>query len=93
MLLTMANTLEGYRIGILNWYDYPISSGAMERINNKIGTLQRMAYGYSDKEHFIAELYALHLAQILTHRLVTGKTMRTSFYVQPEKSAVEVAGG
>jgi transposase len=59
----MANTLEGYRTGILNWYDYPISSGPMEGINNKIGALQRMAYGYRDKEYFVLKLYALHLAK------------------------------
>jgi transposase len=63
VLITIANTLEGYRIGILNWYDYPISSGPIEGINNKIGALQRMAYGYRDKDYFIAKLYALHLAK------------------------------
>ena len=56
-------TLEGYRTGILNWYDYPISSGPLEGINNKIGAMQRMAYGYKDKDYFIAKLYALHLAK------------------------------
>lgn len=63
ILQTMANTLEGYRSGILKWYDFPISSGPLEGINNKIGTLQRMAYGYRDKDYFIAKLYALHLAK------------------------------
>ncbi|MEI7700546.1 MAG: ISL3 family transposase [Planctomycetia bacterium] len=63
VLNTMANTLEGYRIGILNWYDDPISSGPIEGINNKIGALQRMAYGYRDKDYFIAKLQALHLAK------------------------------
>ncbi len=63
VLITMANTLEGHRSGILNWYDYPISSGPLEGINNKIGALQRMAYGYRDKDYFIAKLYALHLAK------------------------------
>ncbi len=63
VLITMANTLEGHRSGILNWYDYPISSGPLEGINNKIGALQRMAYGYQDKDYFIAKLYALHLAK------------------------------
>lgn len=63
ILQTMANTLLGYRIGILNWYDFPISSGPLEGINNKIGALQRMAYGYRDHEYFIAKLYALHLAK------------------------------
>ena len=58
ILITMANTLEGHRNGILNWYDYPISTGPLEGINNKIGALQRMAYGYKDKDYFIAKLYA-----------------------------------
>jgi transposase len=65
VLHTMAHTLQGYRSGILNWYDYPISSGPLEGINNKIGALQRMAYGYKDKDYFIAKLYALHLAKFL----------------------------
>lgn len=63
VLITMANTLEGHRKGILNWYNYPISSGPLEGINNKIGALQRMAYGYRDKHYFIAKLYALHMAK------------------------------
>ena len=63
VLHTMANTLEGHRTGILNWYDFPISTGRLEGINNKIGALQRMAYGYRDTDYFIAKLYALHLAK------------------------------
>jgi len=63
VLQTMANTLEGHRTGILNWYDFPISTGRLEGINNKIGALQRMAYGYRDRDYFIAKLYALHLAK------------------------------
>ena len=63
VLNTMANTLEGYRTGILNWYDFQISTGPLEGINNKIGALQRMAYGYRDPDYFIAKLYALHLAK------------------------------
>lgn len=63
VLQTMANTLQGHRNGILNWYDFPISTGRLEGINNKIGALQRMAYGYRDHDYFIAKLYALHLAK------------------------------
>lgn len=63
VLQTMANTLQGHRTGILNWYDFPISTGRLEGINNKIGALQRTAYGYRDHEYFIAKLYALHLAK------------------------------
>jgi hypothetical protein len=34
----------------LGYFDYPISSGIMEGINNKIGRLTRMAYGYRDMD-------------------------------------------
>ena len=61
VLQTMAKTLSTHRGGILNWYDFPISSGPLEGINNKIGALQRMAYGYRDHEYFIDKLYSLHL--------------------------------
>ena len=63
ILQTMANTLEGHRTGILNRYDFQISTGPLEGINNKIGALQRMAYGYRDPDYFILKLYALHLAK------------------------------
>ena len=63
VMQTMANTLEGHRTGILNWYDFPISTGRLEGINNKIGALQRSAFGYRDRDYFIAKLYALHLAK------------------------------
>lgn len=63
LLQTKANTLRGHRNGILYWYDFPISTGRLEGINNKIGALQRMAYAYRDHDYFIAKLYALHLAK------------------------------
>jgi transposase len=63
VLRTMAKTLTAYRTGILNWYDFPISTGPLEGINNKIGALQRMAYGYRNPEYFLLKLYALHLAK------------------------------
>lgn len=63
VLMTMAKTLQAHRTGILNWYDFPISNGPLEGINNKIGALQRMAYGYRDPEYFTYKLYALHFAK------------------------------
>ena len=63
VLMTMAKTLQAHRTGILNWYDFPISNGPLEGINNKIGALQRMAYGYRDIEYFTYKLYALHFAK------------------------------
>lgn len=63
VLKTMATTLQAHRTGIPNWYDFSISSGPLEGINNKIGALQRMAYGYRDPEYFILKLHALHCAK------------------------------
>jgi transposase len=49
-----------YRTGILAYYDYRISTGPLEEINNKIKTMQRQAYGFRDKEFFKNKIYALH---------------------------------
>lgn len=38
-LIKMADTVMAYRIGILAWYDCPISTGKVEGINNKIMVL------------------------------------------------------
>ncbi len=63
VLQTMANTLHQHRAGILAWYDYQISTGPLEGLNNKIKTLKRQAYGFLDLEYFKLKLYALHLAK------------------------------
>ena len=59
-LHTMAQTLRAHRNGLLNWYDDPISTGPLEGINNKIGALQRRAYGYRNYEHLKEKLLTLH---------------------------------
>lgn len=59
-LQKFANTLEGHRSGLLAWYDYPISTGPLEGVNNKIKTLKRQAYGFRDQDYFRLKLYALH---------------------------------
>jgi len=56
----MAKTLRQHRRGPLNWYDHPISTGPLEGINNKIGALQRRAYGYRNYEHLKERLLTLH---------------------------------
>jgi transposase len=60
MLVSMAKSLSAHRYGLLNWYDYPISTGPLEGTNNKIKTLQRQAYGFRDKEFFKLKIFALH---------------------------------
>jgi transposase len=65
VLQTMSNTLLGHRTGLLNWYDEPISTGPLEGINNKIGALQRRAYGYRNYEHLKQRLLTLHYTKFI----------------------------
>lgn len=58
--LELNKPLRKARTGLLNWYDYPISTGPLEGTNNKIKTMQRQAYGYRDREYFRLKLFALH---------------------------------
>jgi transposase len=59
-LKKLANTLLNHARQILSYFDHPISSGIMEGINNKIGRLTRMAYGYRDVDFLHLRIYALH---------------------------------
>lgn len=60
VMKTFANTMQGHRSGLLNWWDYPISTGPLEGTNNKIKTLQRQAYGYRDREFFKLKIFTIH---------------------------------
>lgn len=59
-LTTFANTLKAHKCGILAWYDYHISTGKLEGINNKIKTMKRQAYGYRDQKFFELKILAMH---------------------------------
>ena len=63
MLDKFARTLKVHRSGILNYYDYPISTAPLEGTNNKIKTMTRQAYGFRDKEFFKLKIMALHQAK------------------------------
>ena len=60
MLQKFAKTLAAHRTGILAYYDFPISTGRLEGINNKIKTMKRQAYGFRDHEFFKLKIYAIH---------------------------------
>ena len=59
-LIQFAHTLAAHRSGILNYYDYRISTGPLEGTNTKIRVLQRNAYGFRDTDFFKLKIYALH---------------------------------
>jgi transposase len=52
LLMKLAGTIEKHTYGILNWYTFPINSGRIEGINNKIKLLKRMAFGFRDIQFF-----------------------------------------
>jgi len=60
MLHNFAKTMAAHRNQILNYYDYPISTGPLEGTNTKIRVLQRKAYGFRDMDFFKLKLHALH---------------------------------
>ncbi|MHC4459052.1 MAG: ISL3 family transposase [Planctomycetota bacterium] len=60
ILKRIANTIGAYRSGILAYYDYPISTAPLEGTNTKIKTMQRVSYGFRDKEFFKLKIYAIH---------------------------------
>jgi transposase len=59
-LVTFAQTLRTYHSGLLNYYDYPISSGPLEGTNNKIKTMKRQAYGFRDPEFLKLKILGIH---------------------------------
>ena len=60
ILQKVANSIYGYRRGILAWYDCHTSNAKVEGINNKIKVMKRQAYGYRDDQYFTLRLLGLH---------------------------------
>ncbi len=60
MLIQFARTLRIHAQGILNYYDYPISTGPLEGTNNKIKTMKRQAYGFRDQEFLKLKILGIH---------------------------------
>jgi transposase len=58
-----ARRLERHREGILNHCDYPIHTGRIEGINNKIKVIKRSAYGFHDDRYF-----TLKVIQAFSHK-------------------------
>ena len=48
----LLHTLGDWREKILNYFDYRIANGFVERKNNRIKTIKSMAYGYRNMDNF-----------------------------------------
>ena len=60
MLQNFAKTLRLHALGILAYYDHPISTGPLEGTNNKIKTMKRQAYGFRDQEFLRLKILGIH---------------------------------
>jgi transposase len=60
MLQSFAKTLRQHALGILAYYDHPISTGPLEGTNNKIKTMKRQAYGFRDQEFLRLKILGIH---------------------------------
>jgi transposase len=60
LLEQFADTLEQHQDGILNYYEYAISTGPLEGTNTKIQLMKRQAYGYRDHAFFKLKILGLH---------------------------------
>ena len=57
-LITFARKLQLRLDGILSHCRYPLHTGVLEGINNKIKVLKRMAYGFRDDAYFFLKIRA-----------------------------------
>lgn len=57
-LILFAKRLKGYLHGILNHCNWPLHTGLLEGINNRIKVIKRMAYGFRDQEYFFLKIRA-----------------------------------
>ncbi len=57
-LMKFARRLSNYAAGIISHCRWPLHTSLLERINNKIKTMKRQAYGYRDDEYFFLRIRA-----------------------------------
>ncbi len=57
-VMRFAERLKPYLHGILAHCRWPLHTGLIEGINNRIKVIKRMAYGYRDQEYFFLKIRA-----------------------------------
>jgi transposase len=60
LLYRFAKKLRRYAVGILNYFDSPISTAKVKRINNRFKVAKRKAYGFRNMDYFMLKIYNLH---------------------------------
>ena len=59
-LVKFSETLSKIKQGILNYFDFQITTAQVEGTNNKIKVLKRKAYGFRDLYYFALKIMDLH---------------------------------
>ena len=60
MLHNFAKRLRFHALGILAYYDDPISTGPLDGTNNRLKTMKRQAYGCRDPEFLKLKILGIH---------------------------------
>lgn len=63
-LATFARNLRRHEKGIVNHCRYPLHTGRLEGINNKIKVIKRQAYGFRDDAYFILKIKGAFLGAL-----------------------------
>lgn len=51
-MIEVANMIKNHLAGVMNYFTHRITNAVAEGLNSKIGTIQKMAYGFRNREHF-----------------------------------------
>jgi transposase len=79
-LIGFARTLIRYAYGIINHCSYPIHTGRLEGINNKIKVIKRRAYGFHDMEYFALVIKDAFARCNFYEKIMQPLFNRSSFY-------------
>lgn len=60
-LKRFAKSLRDHALGILAWFDYQITTGPLEGLNNKIKVIKRKAYGFRNMDYFKLKILSCHV--------------------------------
>ena len=47
-----ARMMKDHLTGVLSYFEHRITNAVAEGLNSKIATIQKMAYGFRNKDHF-----------------------------------------
>ncbi|MHB8559944.1 MAG: ISL3 family transposase, partial [Thermoplasmataceae archaeon] len=56
-IIKKAKMIRDHFSGVLSYFKHHITNAIAEGLNSKIATVQKMAYGYSNKEHLKTAIY------------------------------------